>query len=99
MVDPNVIVLLVNIAAGIFGMPIIQAMKKFLKLEDKPAFALATVMSIAIGFVVAYANGIFNGMGWTLGEIEAACGVVFATAQLLYVAFLKEPTPPVLPSK
>lgn len=84
MIDPQAVLVLLGIITGLVGMPIVNWLKALLGWEDKYALALASGVSILLGVGVAFANGVFTGIGTDPVSIFNAITAVFATATLYY---------------
>jgi len=83
--DANV-VNIISLVVGLIGMPVIQAIKQWAKVDGKTALAIASVLSIVLGFGSAYAAGALVGADLTLEAVINAVGVVFAAATIFYKA-------------
>lgn len=96
MLDPNAVSVGIAALAGVLGMPVYQAIKKLLNLEDNVALAGAAIFSLVLAGVLSYVGGAFGGLAFTLPDIIKAAGIVFTAATLLYKAIVKgkKPTDP-----
>jgi hypothetical protein len=79
----------VNVVVGWILVPIIQVVKKYTGLKDRPMFWTALVISVIGGIVTGFATGqlstsMFSSPEAFLAEAAKASGVVFASAQVLY---------------
>ena len=90
-IDPEVIVALMSILAGVVGKPLINFIKDLFKFEDKQAVWTATGVSLALGLMVVFAGGEFTGVEVTLPNIGAVWSAVFAVATVIYKVFWNEP--------
>jgi predicted membrane channel-forming protein YqfA (hemolysin III family) len=89
-IDPQYIVLLISSLAGLVGMPLIDAAKKFIGVSGKVALLLATCVSIVLALAVVAVNGALSGMELTLPALIEASGVVFSVATIFYKSITGE---------
>jgi len=82
------IMLVITAISGLLGVPIIQFVKKQFNLKDKPALAIATGVSLALGLVVVILGGEFAGADLNLENVGGAFTAVFTFATIVYKAFL-----------
>lgn len=85
------LIYIISAISGLLGMPLIQAIKKWLKVEDTSALLVASVVSLILSFVVNIANGQLVGGEVTMDNIIKAAGVVFYTANLFYRVIVSYP--------
>lgn len=92
-IDPNGVAALIAVIAGILGMPIINWIKGLFGWEDKQALAASAGISIFLGVLIAYLNGVFTGMPFDLDSITKTVTIVFSVATIIYKALQKPPDP------
>lgn len=88
-IDPNSIVVLLVALTGLIGMPIIQLVKTWTGLQDKPALWLAVGISALLGVGISYLNGVFVGIEPTPESIAGVVSAVFAIATVMYRVIVK----------
>jgi len=79
----------VNIVIGWILVPLIQAVKRYTGLKDRPMFWAAFIISVIGGIITGFATGqlktsMFASPEAFFAEAAKACSIVFASAQVLY---------------
>lgn len=82
----SVILYALSVIAGLIGMPIINWIKAQFNWDDKKALALAAIVSVVLGIVVAAAQ-IPLGQPLTADTILPAIMTVFSSATVIFKVF------------
>lgn len=77
---------LISVIAGFAGMPVIDLLKKWAKVDGKSALAIATGASLVLAFASVFITGELNGLELTLEVVVNSMGVVFGVATIFYKA-------------
>jgi hypothetical protein len=88
--DPAMITVLASIVAGMIGTSVTNGVKQMLGVDGKAAVAVASIVSIVLAAVVSFVNGAFSGVTLDLPGFIGASSIVFATATLIFKAFMSD---------
>jgi hypothetical protein len=89
MTQDNVL-LVINAVIGLIGVPIVDWVKGKLNVDGKLAVLLTVIVSIALGFGVAFTSGQISGDIVSVDQVSQGSITVFAFATLFFKALQKE---------
>ena len=89
MTEDNVL-LVINAVIGLIGVPIVDWVKGKLNVDGKLAVLLTVIVSIALGFGVAFTSGQISGDIVSVDQVSQGSITVFAFATLFFKALQKE---------
>jgi len=78
----------ISALAGLFAVPLVDLIKKWLKVDGKMALMIATLASLVLAFVSVFLSGKYTGVPLDLDVLVEAMGYVFGVATLFYKLFL-----------
>jgi len=84
------VLLIIGAVSGLIGKPIVDWLKGAMGLEGKMAVLLTVVVSIVLGFGVAFSGGQISGEIVSVDTVAQASTVVFSIATLFFKALQKE---------
>ncbi len=90
--------ILISVLVGCLGVPLINLLKRRLKLVDEAALLLTFAVSLILGAAVLFMAGMLTGESFTPGNLAATLSMVFTTAGIIYRLIFKEKTPEPAPA-
>jgi len=74
----------VTLVVGLLGVPVIQAIKNYFKLEDKMATMLAAVIAGGLALAELFLSGQVSYLDFTFVNIPTLFGLIFTVATIYY---------------
>lgn len=84
------VLLVINAVVGLIGKPIVDWAKGKLNVDGKLAVLLTVLISIALGFTVAFTNGQLTGDIVSVDQVAQGSTVIFSFATIFFKALQKE---------
>ena len=81
---------LISLVAGLLGVPIVDAIKNWFKVDGKVALVIVSGVSLVLAFVSVFLSGQYTGVPFTLDSLVEASGYVFGVATLFYKLFVSD---------
>jgi len=88
--DVSDLLLVLNMVAGLLGVPIMQFIKGMFNIEGKQAMFVTVGVSVVLSIMVYFATGAWVSDLPVYNQILQGVGVVLATATAFYKFFVSE---------
>lgn len=82
------VLLIVNAAAGLLGVPITTALKRAFGWSDVAALGVAVGVSFVLAAIIAVVGGLVTGVPTDPQQVAEGFGVVFSMATILFKALV-----------
>jgi uncharacterized protein (DUF486 family) len=80
----DVLQFLITVITGLIGVPVIQAFKNYLHLENKPAIILTVFVSVGLALLEVWLSCQVNFFNITPANFPEFFGLIFAVATVYY---------------